>query len=73
MTEILKISYLNCGFCTAKNHCQSCGEELSRALVEKPAVTAAAVNIPDHSLQIAYDLDPDGLEDMLDAIGLLME
>ena len=28
MTETLTITYLNCGFCTAKNHCAACGGEL---------------------------------------------
>ena len=72
MEETLKISYMNCDFCTAKNHCASCGAELAQALAGKPSVTAAAVNIPDHSLQITHSLDPDGLEDTLDAMGLLL-
>ena len=73
MTETLKISYLNCGFCTAKNHCKSCGEELARALEGKPQITSALVNIPDRSLQITHDMDGGGLEDALDAMGLLVD
>lgn len=72
MTETLTISYLNCGFCTAKNHCRTCGAELARSLEAKPGITAALVSIPDHTLQITHSMDPDGLEDLLDGMGLLV-
>lgn len=72
MEETLKISYLSCGFCTAKNHCASCGAELSRSLEQKPGIEAAQVNIPDHLLQITHSMDSDDLEDTLDAAGLLV-
>lgn len=63
---------MNCGFCTARNHCTACGAELACALTEKPGITSAAVNIPDHSLQVVHSLDPDTLEDLLDGMGLLV-
>ena len=72
MKETLKISYLNCGFCTAKNHCASCGAELAQSLEQKPGIETARVNIPDHSLQITHNMDGDDLEDLLDAMGLLV-
>ncbi|MDE7218443.1 MAG: heavy-metal-associated domain-containing protein [Oscillospiraceae bacterium] len=72
MEETLKISYMNCDFCTAKNHCASCGGELAQALMQKPGIASAQVNIPDHSLRIAHSLDADALEDLLDGMGLLM-
>lgn len=73
MTQTLSVSYLSCGFCTAKNHCASCGADLSAALLGKPGVAEASLNIPDHTLQITHELDEDGLEDLLDGVGLLVE
>lgn len=72
MTETLRITYINCDFCTAKNHCASCGGELSQSLEQKPGIEAAVVNIPDRTLQVTHDLDGDDLEDLLDAMGLLV-
>lgn len=71
MTDTLHISYLNCGFCTAKNHCQTCGNELAAALEAKPGVTSAQLNIPDHILQITHSMDADALDDLLDGMGIL--
>ena len=72
MTETLTISYMNCGFCTAKNHCTSCGAELAQSLLQKPGIEAAEINIPDKTLRVAPSLTPDGLEDLLDGLGLLV-
>ena len=58
MTETLTVTYMNCGFCTARNHCAACGEELARD--------------PDHSLEITHSLYRDSLEDLLDGMGLLV-
>lgn len=71
-TETLKITYTNCGFCTAKNHCAACSKELSQALAEKPGVHSALVNIPDRTLQVTHTLDSDSLEDLLEGMGLLV-
>lgn len=73
MTETLRITYMKCGFCTAKNHCAACGGELSRALEEKPGVEAANVSMADHTLHITHTLDGGELEDLLDAMGLMAE
>lgn len=72
MKETLKISYMNCGFCTAKNHCKSCGAELARSLLQKPGIEAAEMSIPDHTLQVTHSLDADNLEDLLDGMGVLV-
>lgn len=73
MTQTLSVSYLSCGFCTAKNHCAACGADLSAALLCKPGVAEASLNIPDHTLRITHELDEDSLEDLLDGMGLLAE
>ena len=72
MTETLTITYLNCGFCTAKNHCAACGGELSAALEQKPGIARAQVNVPDHTLLVEHDMDSGDLEDLLDGRGLLI-
>ncbi|MDE7261269.1 MAG: heavy-metal-associated domain-containing protein [Oscillospiraceae bacterium] len=72
MEETLKISYLNCDFCTAKNHCAACGGELAESLVRRPGIESAEVNIPDRTLRVRHSLGADELEDLLDGMGLLM-
>lgn len=73
MEDTLKISYMNCGFCTAKNHCAVCGSELEQSLMGKPGITSAKINIPDHTASIEHTLDDDDLEDLLDGMGLLVD
>ena len=72
MKEVLRITYINCDFCTAKNHCAACGSELEQSLTEKPGIVSAKLNIPDHAASIDHTLDGDDLEDLLDAMGLLV-
>ncbi len=72
MTETLRVTYINCDFCTAKNHCTACGGELAQALLQKPGIHAAGINLPDHALQISHSLASDALEDLLDGMGLLV-
>jgi len=73
MKETLTITRTKCSFCTAKNHCAACGEELSAALAEKPGVRSAEVNIPERTLWIEHSMDRDALEDMLDGMGLMVD
>lgn len=73
MEEILTITRTKCSFCTAKNHCAACGEELSAALTEKPGVLSAEVDIPEKILRIEHSMDRDMLEDMLDGMGLMVD
>lgn len=72
ITETLTVSYMNCGFCTAKNHCTACGGELAQTLAEKPGIRSACLDLPDHTLTVTHSLDPDDLEDLLDGVGLLL-
>ena len=71
MRETLTVTYTNCGFCTAKNHCASCSAALSEALAEKPGIVSAKINLPEHTAEIVHSLDRDDLEDLLDGMGLL--
>ena len=72
MEEVLKIAYMNCDFCTAKNHCAACGSELAESLVQRPGIEAAVMNIPDHTQRVSHSLTPDDLEDLLDGMGVLV-
>lgn len=72
MTEKLPVTYINCDFCTAKNHCAACGAELSESLERKPGIARAQVNLPDRSLLVDHSLSGDDLEDILDGMGLLI-
>ena len=72
MTRTLSVTYLNCGFCAARNHCAACGADLSAALMQKPGVSEAALNIPDRTLHITCALDEESLEDLLDGMGVLV-
>ena len=69
----MTVTNARCSFCTAKNHCAACGKELSAALLEKPGVLSAAVDIPNKTLEIEYRTDRDTLEDMLDGMGLIAD
>ena len=73
MEETLHISYFNCGFCAAKNHCAACGAELAAALVRRPGVQAARVNLLEGALQVVHTLEREELEDLLDGMGILAE
>lgn len=70
--DTVSVIYMKCQFCTAKNHCESCSEELAAALAGKPGVQSARVNIPDKKVFLEHSLDPDDLEDTLDEMGLLL-
>lgn len=73
MTQTLRVTYLSCGFCAAKNRCEACGADLAAALLRREGISEAAVNIPDRTLRITHALDGDALEDLLDGMGLLAE
>lgn len=72
MTETLPILYISCSSCAARNHCAACGQELGEAISAKPGVTAAEVDIPNKTVTVTHTLAPDALEDLLDAMGLLL-
>ena len=73
MEETRYVVYLKCGFCTAKNHCAACSGELAEALLRKPGIEAAALDLPAHTLRLEHRMDPADLEDLLDAMGLITE
>lgn len=72
MTETLSITYLKCQSCTAKIHCEACGEELAASLSKKQGIYSVLANIPDKSIRVEHDLDIDALEDLLDEQGALL-
>ena len=73
MTATYRFTYLPCQFCVGKNHCNACGEEIASQLRAMPGVEAAEVNRPDGVLTVTYaGIDPEDMEDAMDAIGVFM-
>ncbi len=73
MEETFSITYMKCGFCTARNHCGACGEEISRTLAEKPGILSANADMNAKTLQISYTTGRDALEDILDGMGVMAD
>ena len=73
MEEKLRIAYTKCGFCTAKNHCQACGEELSEALSARPGILEAQIDTKAHTAHIVHQMDLEDLLDLLEGMGLMEE
>lgn len=73
MREIFRVTYLNCGFCTAKNHCAGCGRELTEALRARPGIAWAEADLMDHTVTVDHRLTGEALEDLLDGMGLILE
>ncbi len=71
METSLKIAFVKCSFCSAKNHCRSCGEELSEALAARPGIQAAEVDTKAHTARILHDMDLDELLDLLEGMGVM--
>ena len=73
METQLKLTYTKCGFCTARNHCQACGEELSEALSARPGIREVQIDTKAHTAHITHDMDSDELLDLLEGMGLMEE
>jgi len=72
MRETLPVIYMKCAFCTAKNHCESCGQELDQALMGKAGIMTAVVNVPEKTVRLTHELDEDALEETLEDVGLFL-
>lgn len=72
MRETLSAVYMKCAFCTAKNHCESCGCELDEALMAKSGILTAVVNVPEKTVRLEHELDADTLEEILEDVGLFL-
>ena len=70
---IIPVTYVKCAFCTAKNHCAACGEELSGTLGGRSGVERAAVNLLEHTARIATELERADIEDLLEGMGLMAD
>lgn len=73
MEELLRAAYVKCGFCTAKNHCAACGKELSEDLLRRPGIDGASLDLLAHTLRVAYRMDREELEDLLDGMGIMVD
>lgn len=70
---IISVTYVKCAFCTAKNHCAACGEELSGTLGGRSGVERAAVNLLEHTVRIETELERADIEDLLEGMGLMAD
>lgn len=73
MKHTFTISYLACQTCQAHMHCRECGERLCGMLMGHQGVHSAAVNMPDHRLEIDSTLDSDTLEEVMEDFGIFAE
>lgn len=71
--EIIPVTYVRCAFCTAKNHCAACGEELSGTLGGRSGVERAAVDLLEHTARIETELERADIEDLLEGMGLMAD
>ena len=66
-------TYQPCQTCSAKIHCEQCGETIAQALRRMDGVEAAEVNIPAKTMRVTGpDIDEDAIEDAMDAIGVFL-
>lgn len=70
---IIPVTYVKCAFCTAKNHCAACGEELSGTLGGRSGVERAAVDLLEHTARIETELERADIEDLLEGMGLMAD
>ena len=73
MEKEYPITYAKCDYCTAKNHCATCSQELSQDLAGRPGIQSARVNTKTRLAQIEHDLGYDDLLDRLEGMGILIE
>ena len=68
-----KYSYLPCESCSSKKHCEQCGRDIREAVLALPGVEDVTVDVKRRYLPIrAPELDPDGLLDALDRLGVFI-
>ena len=70
--QTLSVTYIKCPFCTAKNHCADCSREMTELLRGKRGIRDAQIDLQTKTARIDHSLDEDELEDLLDAMGLLL-
>lgn len=68
------ISFLNCQACTAKIHCDACGETLSERLGKEGGLSQIEIDIPNRHLSLQADgWDEMDLLDALEEIGIFAD
>ena len=70
---VVPVTYVKCAFCTAKNHCASCGAEMTEALEARSGVENAAVNLLEHTARVKTALSREIIEDILEGMGLMAD
>lgn len=73
MKHEFTFTYLTCQSCTARIHCEQCGEELQQRLLGKSGISNAQVDIPNKSLGIDSAMDEDDLLDILEDMSIFAD
>ena len=73
MTTHYRFSCLPCGACAGKNHCETCQGQIEALLRRHPGVLDARANRRENALTITHEgIDPEALEEALDAAGVFV-
>ena len=73
MTYRMTFQYLACQTCTAKIHCDRCGEEITEALLRLDGVDDVALNMVAKTISVTADADLDDIECKLEDLGVLVD
>ena len=73
MTYRMTFQYLACQTCTAKIHCDRCGEEVAQSLLRLDGVDNVEINMVAKTISVTADADPDDIECKLEDLGVLVD
>ena len=73
MKHIFTFTYLTCQSCTARIHCEQCGEELRQRLLGRPGISDAQADIPNKRISIDSSMEEMDLLDLLEDMGIFAD
>ena len=73
MTYQMTFQYLACQPCTAKIHCDRCGEEVAQSLLRLDGVDNVEINMVAKTISVTADADLDDIECKLEDLGVLVD
>ena len=73
MTHRMTFQFLPCQTCSAKIHCEQCGEDVVAKLRQHGIAGSIDMNMNAKSIAVDTDMDIDDLEILLEDLGLLVD
>ncbi len=73
MTHRMTFKFLACQTCSAKIHCDQCGEEVVSKLRQHGITGSIDLNMNAKAIAVDTDMDIDDLEILLEDLGLLVD